>query len=106
MYFHLLNHLSQPSVGVFFGQGQPVKPCHFIINGQATTLISQFSGAAEQLPLAPVFYFSPSSARVVSAFSVAWGEREEFLSHRSEICASMAVSSVIQLLVSLANCEI
>lgn len=104
MYFHFLSHLPQPSVGVFFGQ--PVKPCHFIINGQATTLISQLSGAAEQLPMAPAFYFNPSSTRVVSAFSVAWGGRGECLSHPSEICPSVSVSSVIQLLVSLANCEI
>lgn len=56
--------------------------------------------------MAPILYFSPSSARVISAFSVAWGESGEGLSHPPEICPSKSVSSVIQLLVSLANCEI
>lgn len=104
MFFHLLSRLSQLSVRVFFGQ--PVKPCHFTIKGEATTLISQLPGAAEQLPMAPKFYFSPSSARVVSVLSVAWGERGECLSPPSEISPSMSVSAVIQLLISLANCEI
>lgn len=104
MYFHLLSRVSQLSVGVFFGQ--PVKPCHFVINGEAKTLISQLPGAAEQLPMAPIFYFSLYSVGVISAFSVAWSERGECLSHPPEICPPTFVSSTIQLLISLANCEI